>query len=336
MMRLFPGTLSLALLCLVISPASAQNRHSDYDDVDPWSGFEPPGAGMDSAGVSSLLAGLSGANPVVCQLAVSSLGNHWGHGDDELQIGILAGEVTAEREREALGRSITDPGALTLLGSALGDPHPCVRRAAARMLGESKTSAATGLLRTSLHDRDARVREAAALGLADAEDPASLHDLSKALEDPDPTVVRMAAYALGELSDARAVKPLGNLLSSKNAAARVTAAWALGEIEDIRAAERLTPLVKIRTPESGSPQSMHLVRWRITGPPMLSMRRSRIGMSGSGVLPPRRWVMSRIRRPPPLSLRRSLTLIPSSAGSLRSPWVSSMASSEPRRNSSPC
>src|SRR5690348_4773622 len=161
--RLLRAILTLTLLCLLTPPLKAQNRHSDYDDVDPWAGFEPPGRGMDSAGVSAFLVGLSGANPVVCQLAVNSLGNHWGHGDDELEVGILAGEITAERERDALGRSITDPGALTLLGRALADPHPCVRRAAARMLGESKSSEAVRLLQSSLRDPAPTVREAAAL-----------------------------------------------------------------------------------------------------------------------------------------------------------------------------
>jgi HEAT repeat protein len=239
---------ALFLLGSTATPTSAQGPHSDYDDVDPWVGFQSPEPAADSAAVARFLKALAASDPLVCQLSVSSIGNHWGPGDDALQIGLLAGETRLTRERDALGRSITDPAALGLLSSTLSDPNPCVRRAAARLLGNSETAESVRQLRTALRSRDPRMREAAALGLADAEHPASLHDLAQALKDSDQSVIRMAAYALGELEDARAVKPLGQLLSSKDAATRATAAWALGQIEDIRSAERLTPLVKDNDP----------------------------------------------------------------------------------------
>ena len=37
---LLRAILTLTLLCLLTPPLKAQNRHSDYDDVDPWAGFE--------------------------------------------------------------------------------------------------------------------------------------------------------------------------------------------------------------------------------------------------------------------------------------------------------
>ncbi|MFL5532244.1 MAG: HEAT repeat domain-containing protein, partial [Gemmatimonadales bacterium] len=231
---------ALLLLGSTATPMPAQEHHPDYDEVDPWVGFQPPEPAADSSAVARFLAALAGSDPLVCQLAVSSIGNHWGPGDDDRQIGVLAGETRLSRERDALGRSITDPAALTLLSSTLSVPNPCVRRAAARLLGNSGTNEAVRGLRAALQSKDPRVREAGALGLADAEDPASLHDLTQALKDSDQSVIRMAAYALGELEDARAVKPLGDLLGSKDAPTRATAAWALGQIEDIRSAQRLT------------------------------------------------------------------------------------------------
>ena len=243
--------LVLTLLYLLFggTQLEAQGHQRDYDDVDPWSGFVSREPAADSAAVAGFLNALAACSPILCQMAVALIGNHWGHGNEDLRIGILAGEATLESQREALSRSITDPAAIGLLTSSLADPHPCVRRAAARMLGESHVPDALRQLRTALRGQDPRGREAAALGLADAEDPASFHDLTGALKDRDQSVVRMAAYALGELEDARAVKPLAELLKSKDAGTRTTAAWALGAIEDIRAAEQLTSLVKDDDPE---------------------------------------------------------------------------------------
>src|SRR3954469_11275428 len=240
---LLASVTALLLLGGAATTLPAQQHHSDYDDVDPWAGFQPPEPAADSEGVTQFLKALAASDPLVCQLAVRSIGNHWGPGDENRPIGVLAGETTLSRERDALGRSITDPAAIALLSSTLSSPNPCVRRAAARLLGNSNAEEAVHRLRTTLRSKDPRVREAAALGLADAEDAASLHDLTSALKDSDQSVIRMAAYALGELEDARAVKPLGDLLGSKDAPTRATAAWALGQIEDIRSAQRLASLV---------------------------------------------------------------------------------------------
>jgi hypothetical protein len=199
------------LVLLVVSFASrsgAQASHQGYDDVDPWLGFVPRSSPADSAAVAKFLSGLAATEPAVCQLAVNSLGNSWGHGDADSRIGILAEESPQRTARESLNQPITEPGAIALLVESLGHQQPCIRRAAARMLGRSGAPDAVRQLRSALRDREPRVREAAALGLAHAEDAGSLGDLTRALEDTDPFVIRMAAYALGELEDARAVKPI--------------------------------------------------------------------------------------------------------------------------------
>lgn len=246
------AALKLTLLLVVLAaPLTAQASHEDYDDVDPWLGFESRMPAADSAATARFLRSLASTDPVVCQFAVSSIGNHWGrwHGDAEDRIGLLSDERTEHAARDALSQNITDPAALSLLAVSLGEQHPCVRRAAARMLGDSHSAYGVRLLRSGLRDATPRVREAAALGLAHAEDPGSFRDLTGALKDKDSAVIRMAAYALGELEDARAVKPLGDLLGSRDPLTRATAAQALGEIEDIRAVDRLKRLVRDDDPE---------------------------------------------------------------------------------------
>ncbi|HEX6435398.1 MAG TPA: HEAT repeat domain-containing protein, partial [Gemmatimonadales bacterium] len=236
---------------LVLSAASrsgAQTSHQDYDEVDPWLGFVPRSSPADSAAVASFLSDLAATRPAVCQLSVRSFGNRWDHGNPGDRIGILADESAQLGAHESLSQPITEPAAIALLAESLGHQQPCIRRAAARLLGHSQAVDAVRQLRSALRDREPRVREAAALGLAHAEDAGSLRDLTTALKDPDIIVIRMAAYALGELEDARAVKPLGEVLRSKDADTRITAAWALGSIEDIRSVDRLKPLVRDSDP----------------------------------------------------------------------------------------
>ncbi|HEV8177288.1 MAG TPA: HEAT repeat domain-containing protein [Gemmatimonadales bacterium] len=126
---------------------------------------------------------LTTSDPLICQFAVASLGNNWEHWDDEYPTGNLKDEETQEAKRETLGRPVTDPSAIALLVEALGSPNTCVRRASARMLGQSGTQETVRPLRSALRARDWRVRETAALGLASAEDPGAFHDLAGALKD---------------------------------------------------------------------------------------------------------------------------------------------------------
>ena len=73
----------------------AQGKQEDeYDDPDPWTGFEEPGTGPDSAAVTRLLSALAASDPMVCRLAVRSVGNNWQwDGDDEGMLGETHDEV---------------------------------------------------------------------------------------------------------------------------------------------------------------------------------------------------------------------------------------------------
>src|SRR3954468_17834961 len=163
---------SLLLLTACALPLQAQGRHEEeeYDGPDPWTGFEERGTGPDSAGVSRMLGALAATDPVVCRLAVQSVGNSWQRDEDDGMLGEPTGDLHLQ---EALSRRVTDAGALARLSAALSDQKPCLRRAAARMLGNSEQNEALRLLRAALRSPDPRTREAGALGLAEAEDPAA-------------------------------------------------------------------------------------------------------------------------------------------------------------------
>lgn len=54
----------------------AQRSPQDYDEVDPWVGFEQPETGPDSSAVAGFLATLAASRPIVCQIAADNLGNN--------------------------------------------------------------------------------------------------------------------------------------------------------------------------------------------------------------------------------------------------------------------
>jgi HEAT repeat protein/beta-lactamase regulating signal transducer with metallopeptidase domain len=131
--------------------------------------------------------------------------------------------VTAESSR-----------AVAPLIATLRDPHPEVRLAVVRALGQLQDPSASPALGGMLRDELATVRSAAAQALGEIEDPRAIEALARALrEDADADVRKMAAWALGEIEDKRGVPALlGALSKDRDAEVRKTAARALGEIED--------------------------------------------------------------------------------------------------------
>jgi hypothetical protein len=142
------------------APLQAQNAREDYDDANPWAGFDTPGPRPDSAALAGFLSALAASQPAVCRLAVRSLGNNWHGRASDREAGLLEAELTDEGAHQRLSRTVTDSRALTFLAEALGHQHQCVRRAVSHMLGQSQTLEARRLLRVALEDSDPRVREA--------------------------------------------------------------------------------------------------------------------------------------------------------------------------------
>jgi HEAT repeat protein len=102
--------------------------------------------------------------------------------------------------------------------SALSDPDPARRAAAATVLG------------------------AAAARAGARRDPETLRALLDALDDPDATVCRRAAAALGDLGDPEAGRPLMRLVEGQDDATaivairslqRIGATWAVPRLEQI-------------------------------------------------------------------------------------------------------
>src|SRR5947207_1418620 len=116
----------------------------------------PTRPGPDSAQVVHFLSALGAADPIICDMAVDNLGNNWGSRSGREPVGVLRDWSPADRvAREAFGHSVDDPRALPVLVDHLGDPNPCVRRAAARMLGADRSELARRMLRAKLRDSQA-------------------------------------------------------------------------------------------------------------------------------------------------------------------------------------
>lgn len=127
------------------------------------------------------------------------------------QIGAVEG-TGSEPGPTARPRS-TEANVVETLVELLHDPHPPVREAAARSLGERAAPGALPHLTERLADPDDEVREEAAVALGRIGDPAAVDGLARALvEDPREDVRKAAAWALGETESAPAVHRLAEAL----------------------------------------------------------------------------------------------------------------------------
>ncbi len=126
------------------------------------------------------------------------------------QVGAVDGTASAPGPT---ARPSTEANVVETLVELLHDPHPPVREAAARSLGERAAPDALPHLTERLADPDDEVREEAAVALGRIGDPAAVGALARALvEDPREDVRKAAAWALGETESAPAVDRLAEAL----------------------------------------------------------------------------------------------------------------------------
>src|SRR5258705_2862347 len=144
-----------ALLVLALVLAGVAGAAAPRATPRPES-TERPGA--DSGRVARLLNALARTDPVVCDLIGDQLGNFW-MGNDA-SVGRFEDAPDAQGAKDSLAGTVSDPKALSLLQANLGAENACVRRGAAKLLGNSTVSDA--VLGRLLADAAARVRESAA------------------------------------------------------------------------------------------------------------------------------------------------------------------------------
>ena len=201
--------------------------------------------GADSARVATLLNALARTDPVVCDLIGDQLGNFWwsGHGG----MGRFADAPDVQGAKDSLAGRITHPRALALLEATLGTENACVRRVAAKLLGNSAVSAAE--LGRLLDDPSPRIRESAAYaaGIGGGERREMRAALERRLTD-SAGVAAMAAWALGEIQDPASARALQGAVQSASPRVRLAGAWALGQFEDASFAKDVVPLLRDADP----------------------------------------------------------------------------------------
>jgi HEAT repeat protein len=137
--------------------------------------------------------------------------------------------------------------ATSALLSALADPSPRVRAAAAAGIAERGEAAAVPLLAACLaKDKDAFVRKTAAYALGTFRGIDRTSALIAALRDKDSEVRGAAVVSLGDHAEADAVAPLMTALSDKSAFVRAQAARALGVSGDL-AKSSVPALIRLLT-----------------------------------------------------------------------------------------
>src|SRR5687768_4268443 len=252
------------------------------------------GPGPDSAQVRAMLDALGRADAAVCELAVDMLGNSWG-GWTSREVGSFTDVSVTPAARVALEGRVKGADAISGLAASLDESNPCVRRAAARLLGHTDATAARERLRAAFRSGSPRSREAAAFGLGLAEDLASFDALVRALRGDEPGVARMSAWALGQIEDSRAVEPLADAMRSRDRGVRLAAIWALGRSKTRKRCARCSGLSTTPTSRFVWPPSRRWGRSRTVPPWSDSIVRSRIGRSSYVALQPGRLARSRTR-----------------------------------------
>ncbi|MCC6271277.1 MAG: HEAT repeat domain-containing protein, partial [Microbacteriaceae bacterium] len=186
-------------------------------------------AGPDSARVAALLASLTRADPVACEMIADQIGNFWWT-DGGVGAGLFGDVRTAARQgKDSLAAPVSDARALRLLSATLAHDDPCVRLVAAKLLGNG--AATDAMIVASLDAPSARVREAALRAAGERERLGMRARVERMLGD-EPDVAAMAAWTLGEYEQRASVPALRRALAHASPRVRTGAAWALGQVED--------------------------------------------------------------------------------------------------------
>jgi HEAT repeat protein len=134
---------------------------------------------------------------------------HLGDSNVVVPLGVLLGQTTPGRLRNALLFTLSRLSAVDAMIDGLGSPDPAARELAAQILANIKDDRAVPSLIEALNDPMPRVREEAAASLLEFRSHVALPALTRVVvEDPDPDVRMAAAQALGELDDRGALEAL--------------------------------------------------------------------------------------------------------------------------------
>jgi hypothetical protein len=187
----------------------------------------------DSVYARQLLEAVRGANGILCGAIDRSFDTgYWSHSLTSVIETDFADQRSADVARW-IGRRRFHESVFPIARVALTNTDACVRRIAARIVGNTAVSNLGGRLESELRAADAATRTAALFALGFADKTEAIPQIRERLNDNDRNVRVAAVWALGTIGDASSNNTLISLLERDgDPVVRSAAAWALGRIND--------------------------------------------------------------------------------------------------------
>lgn len=188
----------------------------------------------DSVYARHLLAAVRGANGILCGAIDRSFDTgYWAHSLTSVIETDFADQRSAEVSRW-IGNRKFDETVLPIARSELSSEDACVRRIAARLLGNLRERHRLfDQLRGELGAVDPRTRTAALFALGFADSHEAMPTIRERLSDSDRNVRVAAIWALANIGDTSMSSTMISLLErDSDPVVRSAAAWALGRLHD--------------------------------------------------------------------------------------------------------
>ena len=227
-LKLGAAIFAAAVLLVAIRQGDAEESNDIFDE--PTGQLQQP----DSTYARQLLEAVRGANGIVCGAVDRSFDTgYWNHSLSTVIETDFADQPSVE-VAQWIGRRKFDESAFAIARNGLRSDDACVRRVAARIIGNTRDrTRLASQLESELGATDPRTRTATLFALGFSNRHEAVPAVRDRLNDSDRNVRVAAIWALANIGDSTVSPTMISLLErDSDPVVRSAAAWALGRLND--------------------------------------------------------------------------------------------------------